>query len=196
MQRVIVFVLLIELARFSFLTYLLINSSIAIKNKEMKIIERNKKLIDDMEIIECQFVRGGIGGLFEHRIGYTHKNWGGIARSFCQDLSYDKFEFNNGDFVVLEYDKDNNSLLVEAHSYKSKNENENAKEKTGIINDFVTLTDRTWHQQNSPIAIKNNKLVLKDGYDYVLGCCIRDCDKRSPGMNNVYTFSCKHQDCL
>ena len=164
-----------------------INNSIAIKNKEMKIIEKNKKLIDDMEIIDYQLFRGMLGGLFGHRIGYTHKNWDGITRSSFQDLSNDKLGFNNGDFVVLEYNKDNNSLLVEAHSYKSKNENQSQSE-TSNMNNCVTLTDTTMFRQNTAITGQDNKLILKNGYDYVIACCIRGCDKRSPGMNNVYTF--------
>ena len=173
-----------------------INSSI--KNKEMN---KNKKLIDDMEIIDCPFARAG--GNLGHRIvynggGHANYTWNGITRTSIKRLSNNMFGFNDGDFIVLEYDKDNNSFSIEAHCNKNKNKNKNKndKEKTGNVSNCVTLTDNIIKGKNLAITGKDNKLILKNGYDYVLACCICGCDKRSPGMNNVYTFSGKRQNCL
>ena len=170
----------------------------SIKNKHFK---RNKKLIDDMQIIFCNIVRAGARDKLVHWVAYRDRaevtdTCVGITRHSAKHLHNNNFRFKNGDFVVLEYDKDTNSFLIETHCNKNKMEK---TEMTRNMNDninCVRLTDSTKIRKDSPIAVKNNKLILKNGYDYLLACCISGCDRRSPGMNNVYTFSGKHQDCL
>ena len=150
----------------------------------------NYQQIADIEIIASQMMRSRKIINILYRIDYcpqSGKEWRDVTKMSQKPVSNNTFAFNNGDFVVLKYDENDTSLKIEAHyngdKVKQKNDNDN-------INPIVvTSTDNSCLPRNAPITAKNDKIFLKNGYDYVLACCLHGCDKRAPGMNNVYVFS-------
>ena len=128
------------------------------------------------------------------------------------------FDFNNGDRIILRYDKNEKSLSIdlsrmrrpiglmsdikrEINSYvKNQQESEWVSSEGGQVHDdnfypypeiCITKTALITQQlnKNCGIKAKNDKLYLKKGFDYVLACSICGCNKRCSTARNVYTFS-------
>ena len=127
----------------------------------------------ELESVKCvlqRVNRSAVDTVVAHCRGSTRDL---LATPWQKSFSNNMFGFNDGDCVVLEYDKDDNTLAIELHCNNSE------KQK------FEPIV---------PARTENNKVVLRKGYDYVLACIINGSRKRSSEMNNVYTFSGKHHN--
>ena len=178
----------------------------------------------DMEIIGCTMLRSSFLVHNIKYSGCLTDNNHSACVTRMSILSNDIFQFSNDDCVIMKYDENDNTFSIELHCNKIKKNNSNSNQlqanidvekqqsqartiKDGIDmdssivsnsdkNTVVNVTDSSLLKQDSPIKAEKNKLILEKGYDYVLACSIEGCDKRVLGMNNVYTFSSKHQNCL
>ena len=152
-------------------------------------INNCNKQIGDIEIIDCPMMRTSGTNKMAYRINYSPhgipKSRIHVTQLSMKPVSNNIFAFNNDDFVLLKYDKKDNSLKIEAHC---NDDTDNVKDYNPLV---LTRTDDSCLSTDVPITAHDDKIFLKNGYDYVLACCLRGCDKRTSGMNNVYAFSGK-----
>ena len=156
----------------------------------------------DVEIVDCHVIampsksKSGQFTLWHcvkyHASGRKKHDLSNVTKDSKRRVTNDAFGFKNGDFIVLEYDKNDNTFCVKLHCGKEK-----TKENSNMKDDPIIITSSDYvkrRRDKLPIEMQKNKLVLKKGYDYVLACYIFGCNKRPSGMNNVYTFSGKHHN--
>ena len=147
----------------------------------------NKQHSFDMEVVEYSVCRTRAANCISFSIEYcgklTRNHWGVVVdksqnmRKISNQRLSDKFRFNKGDNIVLEYDKNENTLSIALYGNKPNSKPE-----------FVTMENKIYH--TSPIKAKKEKLILEKGYDYVLACCING-RNQIPPKNNILTFSSK-----
>lgn len=151
-------------------------------------------------IVSCSIIQLN-ENLFHFDIDYSYDNNGSymVTNNTQSDITSNTFEFKSGDCVILKYDKHEKSLKIELHG--SKKSKVNIKDVSVAINIgdddndddkhvFVaTRTKSICNWKDCAIKGKNDKLLLPEGYDYVLACSVDGCINRTQEKTTIYTFS-------